>query len=357
MSLKGTCIKALAPALFLMVVSCSAVAQEARIMQPLPPDRCAVERLSRPYLEKMCAYDDISALATIAFADELQFSLIWQQADEIMRAARHLDKEVSLASLTKRHLKKPVQGGQDDQVSGSQNPVHPFFGEADGESETSPLIGGCVLKMKVLDEKWIEIVRATCAEDVSEALKIKLAHLYVPGPMNGVQGAKIRRRQVPSEGMPPPMRRMGGLSYANEEALLKERLCLPYVAARYKDVCKKPLPDGYARLCKGTKADEDAVLDFWAQRQELMIQNIVQKARKLAAQKEDEHVRRSRIYRLDIEGIEASQNGLVDIEVCPQKPELIDMIAAALKEGLVRKTQSGVIWEAGPFKDITETAK
>lgn len=356
MSLKSICITATVSAFFSVAVSCRAAALTPHVEQPSPPDRCAVERVSSTDLEKMCAYDEISALATIALADELQFSLIWQQADAIMRAARHLDKKESEAYFFERHFERGANGGRIDQefrnrfvktngrnVSALSVASVTDVPAKNVESDVTPLIGGCVQEMKVSDERWIEIVRATCEDDVNEALKIKLAHLYVPGPMNKVQGAKIRRRQVPDEGMSPPMRRKGGLSYADEEALLKERICLPYVAARYAEVCHKPLPDGYARLCHNGKTNADAVSDFWAQRQVLMIQNIVQKVRQLPVQG-DGNIRRSRIYRLDIEGIEAAQNGLVDIEVCPKKTELIDLIAEALG-GPVRKTQNGLIWD------------
>ena len=283
----------------------------------------------------MCTYDDMSALATIALADELQFSVIWQQADEIIRAVRYLDRETSLNPSVMR----PRHDTHSDLVTSTGSNLSIISPEF-----TVLPVGGCVQEMKALDEKWIEIVKATCFENVNEALKTKLAHLYVPGPMNNVQGAKIRRREMPGEGMPIKMRHTGGLSYVKEIERLKDRVCQPYVATEYLEICGVPLPDGYAQLCADGRVNEDVLEDFWAHRQETMVQNIADKARELASQ-EDENVRRSRIYRLDIEGIEAAQNGLVDIEVCPQKTELIDMIAAALKGGVVRKTQSGLIWD------------
>lgn len=342
MPFKNICFMAIGTALLCGTIATQAAAFDARTVHPLPPGKCAVERVSRNYLKQMCTYDDMSALATIALADELQFSVIWQQADDIMRAARHLDSEAS--------LNHPVVRPRPDMHKGSAESAGSNLPTISSESAMLQ-VGGCVREMKALDEKWIEIVKATCSENVNEALKTKLAHLYVPGPMNNVQGAKIRRRQMPDEGMPIKMRHTGGLSYVKEIERLKDRICQPYVAAGFLEICGVPLPDGYAQLCAGGRVNEDVLEDFWARRQETMVQNIADKARELASQK-GESVRRSRIYRLDIEGIEAAQNGLVDIEVCPQKTELIDMIAVALKGGVVRKTQSGLIWDTSAVNSI-----
>lgn len=304
---------------------------------------CAVEHITRNYLKKMCTYDNTSALATIALADEMQFSRIWQQADEIIRAVRHLDRQASFYTNDTQFKEKIDIPGVNEKQTQPLNKMLKV--QANTKNTIHNPYGGCVMDIKVLDERWIEIVEAKCAQEVNEALKIKLAHLYVPGPMNDVQGAKIRRRQVPLKGLEVPLRLTGGLSHMQEEARLKDRLCLPYVPSMYFEVCEQPLPDGYLRLCENGQINEDILADFWMQRQEMVVQKIIEDAQKMAARNIGQDTIHSRIYSLDIQGIEASPNGLIEIEVCPEKSELIDMLAQEVNGGTVRKTQSGLIWD------------
>lgn len=351
MSLNKFCFKITTCVCLSLAVSCSTQAQEASATHVPPPHRCTIERLSRSYLKQMCTYDEMSALATIALADELQFSEIWQQAEDIMRQARHLDREafIKAGAINTRDSHPPR--------------AHPIKSPPFHQK-------GCAQELKVLDDKWIEIVKANCPEGVNDALKFKLAHLYLPGPLNNVEGAKIRRRQVPEVGRTLPIKKGGGLSYDEEVDRLKEKVCLPYVPHMYQEICGQPFPMGYARLCGNSQSSQDVIEDFWAERRETMVENIIDEAQRLMSetQKNEEiekvdasmsslnppresFAHRSNIYRLDIEGIEAAPNGIVEIEVCPQKHELIDLIAERLDEGIVRKTQNGLIWEMNTRKN------
>lgn len=207
--------------------------------------------------------------------------------------------------------------------------------------DKSPAV--CVSKMQ-LGVGNIIFLNGTkaCSKELAAALVQSGGAWYTPGDSGGIDGARLDFSKENPQGLPNAQAK----TFDEEAEIFWNRLCEEKVLAKYKEICNTDLtPTVYRIICENEDAKKNARTGYVEEQKQQTVREILENGFKMAVTSMVENKTLTDDDVMNVARITTRPNGQMEVELCPKKEELADMILTGLQRGESYKTQNGFVIE------------
>lgn len=207
--------------------------------------------------------------------------------------------------------------------------------------DKSPAV--CVSKMQ-LGEGNVVFLSGTkaCSKELAAALVQSGGAWYTPGDSGGIDGATFDFSKENPQGVSNAQAK----TFDEEAEIFWNRLCEEKVLAKYKEICNTDVtPTVYKIICENEDTKESARAGYVEEQKQQTIREILENGFKMAVTAMVENKTLTDDGVMNVARITTRPNGQMEVELCPKKEELADMILTGLQRGESYKTQNGFVIE------------
>lgn len=203
--------------------------------------------------------------------------------------------------------------------------------------------GVCVQKMQLSAGNVIVLTGSkSCSKELNTQMAALAGVWYTPGSDGSVDGAKLDFAKENEIKLPKPAFQ----TFEEEAEIFWNRLCEERLLAKYKEICNTNLtPTVYQIICENEDAKKDAQTGYVEEQKQQAIREILENGFKMAVTSMVENKTLSDESIMNVERITTRPNGQMEVELCPKKEELADLIITGLQRGEAYKTQKGFVIE------------
>ena len=181
-----------------------------------------------------------------------------------------------------------------------------------------------------------------CSKELAAALVLAGGAWYTPGAGGGIDGASLDFSKENAQGVPNVQHQ----TFDEEAEIFWNRLCEEKLLAKYKEICNTDLtPTVYQIICENDEAKKDARIGYVEEQKQQTIREILENGFKMAVTSMVENKTLTDENVMNVKRITTRPNGQMEVEMCPKKEELADMILTGLQRGETYKTQNGFVVE------------
>lgn len=203
--------------------------------------------------------------------------------------------------------------------------------------------GTCVQKMQLDAANVIFLTGSkACSKELAAALAEMAGAWYTPGKAGGIDGATLDFSKENAQSA----LQVTAKTFDEEAEIFWNRLCEERVLAKYKEICNTDVtPTVYRIICENEEAKKDARIGYVEEQKQQTIRDVLENGFKMAVTSMVENKTLTDDSVMNVERITTFPNGQMEVELCPKKEELGDILITGLQRGEVYKTQKGLVIE------------
>lgn len=203
--------------------------------------------------------------------------------------------------------------------------------------------GVCLSHMHLdADSRIILTTSQSCSKELQIQLPLIAGEWLTLGENGGLNGGVFDFSKTNVKGLPQPDYQ----TFEEESTVFWNRLCDDKFLAKYKEICKTNLtPPIYQTMCENEEVKKKSIVGFAEEQKQQTIREVLENGFKMAVTSVVENKTMTDESILNVERLTTRPNGEMEVEFCPKKEELADMVIIGLRRGHVYKTKKGFVVE------------